>query len=1242
MENTSQRAEAGRPKWLLPLAALLLVIAAILGFRLNNGGWNGGAGNESVITLPLFQQAVEAVAATEEADFQRASTLWQQLIAAQPTNPIYKLNQAITLQKRIEVIEGRISSGKESPEEVEQLRADLEDAYQQVETVVSSLETSETDYRPAFVKAALLAMKADKAGADTGLRKQAVDVLAEQLKHNPGELLLAAKFDELASQLEFDYPELSQARTDVLYDAYVKNPRNLFILKSAGEALLREKDSRLAEVVGPSLDLVRPMMKEPLVARNAERLKLDELLPKVEQSIAAGDWATARGLTPWLNILLSSSGFIADGKLAKPDVLALLETSFLGKLAAELDVAVTELGPLPEYDVAELSSSATVAAWYDFDFDLDFDIVLASGTSLRVHELVDGKPTTEAKAELELGFAVGGILPIDMFEVELPTRPKTPGTVAELMQDGNQPQELTPEQLARAQRHNTLQELLLWGEMGMRVVTLDDSDAWVLLDTPTGLEDYTQVSKVVPIDFESDGDLDLAVINAGQLLLLQNSGNRTFQDISEYSTLPAACRDLIACDFDHDTDQDFLLLDPTQTQVILFENLLHSQFRATPLVGELWQTVPNAVSLSVADIDGNNSWDVITSNATQSKLTYTSSLSNFTVAARSAVELPIGGAAISLEDLNNDGGLDLILASGSGVQVAGASMTYENLGIREQAQLVAFADKSLSSCSVLDCNGDGMPDILAVADGVVGVCMPREKTDGRYLLVRVAGINDGNGGGRINHYCVGAKLEVWAQGQHFSSAVRNPVTHIGLGDKQPDNLRIVFPNGITQNVEKPTPQTLIEEKQIPRGSCPYAYGWDGEKFVMLTDLLWNAPLGLQIARGKVLPDRRWEYLLLPGEWMQPREGRIDLRVTEELWEIAYFDHIQLTAIDHPADVRVFTNEKVGPPAIAEHQVFAVQQRIEPIAASDSYGRDVLSRIRIKDNVVVQAFERQICQGLCEPHFVELDFGKLPVDEQHLRLFLTGWMYPTDTSLNIGIDQNPARNLPEPPSLWVVDEEGEWVCAQPFMGFPGGKTKSIVIDLGGVFRSEDHRLRIGASQQIYWDEAFVSWHAGDAMIRQQPLQLSAANLHYRGFSELIPRKSDQPHWFDYQQASEAANWPTLAGPFTRFGDVREILADDDDRMVVMVSGDEILLNFEPPAQNLPEGWKRDFVMHSTGWDKDADSNTVEGQGSLPLPFMSQVAYPAPPEQTALAKEVWLKNAGSLTRQQQFGSEPQPNF
>ena len=80
------------------------------------------------------------------------------------------------------------------------------------------------------------------------------------------------------------------------------------------------------------------------------------------------------------------------------------------------------------------------------------------------------------------------------------------------------------------------------------------------------------------------------------------------------------------------------------------------------------------------------------------------------------------------------------------------------------------------------------------------------------------------------------------------------------------------------------------------------------------------------------------------------------------------------------------------------------------------------------------------------------------------------------------------------------------------------------------------------------------------------------------------------------------WPAMLGRFTRYGDVLELLTARDDRLVVMCAGDETTLRFaaiDPP----PAGWKRDFLLYSVGWDKDANLQTVLGQSSEPLPFQA---------------------------------------
>jgi hypothetical protein len=48
--------------------------------------------------------------------------------------------------------------------------------------------------------------------------------------------------------------------------------------------------------------------------------------------------------------------------------------------------------------------------------------------------------------------------------------------------------------------------------------------------------------------------------------------------------------------------------------------------------------------------------------------------------------------------------------------------------------------------------------------------------------------------------------------------------------------------------------------------------------------------------------------------------------------------------------------------------------------------------------------------------------------------------------------------------------------------------------------------------------------------------------------------------------------------------------------------------------LPEGWTRDFLIHSVGWVKDGDLNTATGQTVDPLPFHGMTRYPYGPDES----------------------------
>ena len=231
--------------------------------------------------------------------------------------------------------------------------------------------------------------------------------------------------------------------------------------------------------------------------------------------------------------------------------------------------------------------------------------------------------------------------------------------------------------------------------------------------------------------------------------------------------------------------------------------------------------------------------------------------------------------------------------------------------------------------------------------------------------------------GRVSPYGVGSLLELKAGPRYQAKVVRGQSTHFGLGKQaQADVVRVAWLNGIPQNVIRPAADSFLCEPQILNTSCPYLYAWDGEQFVFVTDLLWNAPLGLQLAEGQLAPWRDWEYLKIPGRQLAAKDGHYVLQVTAELWEADYFDEVRLIAVDHPADVEVYSNEKVGPPAIAQFKIHTARQPRAPLAARNHAGRDLLPELAREDGVYAKMYEQKLRQGVVEDHFLELDLGDL--------------------------------------------------------------------------------------------------------------------------------------------------------------------------------------------------------------------------------------------------------------------------
>src|ERR671938_1791218 len=98
------------------------------------------------------------------------------------------------------------------------------------------------------------------------------------------------------------------------------------------------------------------------------------------------------------------------------------------------------------------------------------------------------------------------------------------------------------------------------------------------------------------------------------------------------------------------------------------------------------------------------------------------------------------------------------------------------------------------------------------------------------------------------------------------------------------------------------PHIHVQELDRKPSSCPFLFAWNGRRFEFVTDFLGAGEMGYWEAPGvRNHPDPD-EYVRIRGDQLRERDGRFEIRVTNELEEVLYVDRLQLIAVAHPANV----------------------------------------------------------------------------------------------------------------------------------------------------------------------------------------------------------------------------------------------------------------------------------------------------------------------------------------------------
>jgi Flp pilus assembly protein TadD len=559
----------------------------------------------------------------------------------------------------------------------------------------------------------------------------------------------------------------------------------------------------------------------------------------------------------------------------------------------------------------------------------------------------------------------------------------------------------------------------------------------------------------------------------------------------------------------------------------------------------------------------------------------------------------------------------------------------KKLGFAEGA-LGADSDwpKDLIGLTVADLDCDGNPDVLLWSERD-GLQLRHNRGNGNHgIKIAVSGhrkvSNQGGGPERVNADGLGVRIIVQAQDHWTGTELATlsaglgqsaqPVL-FGLG-KHPeaDLIRLYWPDGCQQaefnQPAAPCRVVRIDETNRKQDSCPILFAWNGERFVFVNDFLGAGSVGECEPDGGHRPPRAEESVKIEPEQLAPLDGHFVLKIAEPMSEITYLDRLQLVVLDHPANVRVYPDERfhAGGPAPTQ-ELIAFRDEVFPVKATDHRGRDVTAKLRKWDRDTLDEFARRAWIGFAEEHAVTLDFGdRLSKFGPKDRLFLclAGWTdYPYPESI-WAAHQAGVEMLP--PVLERKTADGRWEKVAD-AGFPAGLPRMMTLEVTGKLGGPSCELRLRTNLHVFLDQAFiapmiesVSPGQGRGVVRGTALEVKDATLSARGVMKEYSPDGREPTMYDYDRL-DAFPVSRLSGRLTRFGDVTELLRAPDDRFVIFGAGDELSVRFDARSlPRLPEGWKRSYVLRTWGYCKDAAPFTAQSETVGPLPFRAMSNYP----------------------------------
>ncbi len=746
------------------------------------------------------------------------------------------------------------------------------------------------------------------------------------------------------------------------------------------------------------------------------------------------------------------------------------------------------------------------------------------------------------------------------------------------------------------------------------------------------------------VDYDHDGDIDLYVTKPseadflsgipisrppiwseripsfGQNAMWRNNGNGTFTDVSAAIGLsgPASGIASVGTDYNNDRAVD-LVVTSGQKPPTIFENPREGVFESH----QFWsESMPSpAVGVAVLDFNHDGWMDVAFTHLGAPAISlwrnnHGNGFDPVTLPATNWVRA-YGVAAL---DYDNDGWVDLV-AVGETAQGKGEVKLLRNLGpdgfkdVTTDVGLDKIQLKDPRAIITGDFEGDGTTGLLITQNHGPAVLLRNEGGNtNNWLRLALTGLND-------NKSAIGTKIEVFSGGNRQKFEIAGSSGYlgqnstqivVGLGQaKQADVVRMLWPTGVLQDEIEVSANREQKYTEIDRrgSSCPTLFAWDGDHYQLVADILGAGVVGHWVGPGERNIPRPTEYVKIDGNAIHEKDGKLSFRLMEPMEEVVYLDRVRLLAVDHPSDVEVYPNEYFASnPPYPDFKVVVSRDAHPPAGAWNDHGHNVLPDLLAHH--YFGDYELLPFKGFAKLHTLELDLGE-PYQGGPLQLLMHGEIeYFTATGM-YAADQAGIKAIA--PYVEAQDANGKWKRILDDMGFPAGLPRTITADLSQVLPRGARRIRISTNLQIYWDSILIDRTAQNVKSTLTEVPLEKANLEFHGYPKQIEAQPPGNVKYVYEQVSRTGPYARQAGTYTRYGDVRPLLSNFDDRLVVLGSGDEVALEFNPTSlPAIPIGWTRDYFFEANGYEKDMDFYAADGSTVEPLPFRRMKGYPYPGE------------------------------